>query len=169
MQLNTWLPFFIQTPVFCEIFFKNISLSRPWGLLWNFSSSRGYTNDWTDVGIRHLLSLQSLAISNGWRIVVHRGFCTNLFIKVVQPRGEAHSSFKYSWFAITFFHAILFLLTEYDTLLHHIDCQFVNMEKRVTCFFYWKTEPFILESVHTIASMIMANKMNPENIISNLS
>ena len=26
-----------------------------------------------------------------------------------------------------------------------------------------------LESVHTIASMIMANKMNPENIISNLS
>lgn len=27
----------------------------------------------------------------------------------------------------------------------------------------------LLESVHTIASMIMANKMNPENIISNLS
>ena len=27
MQLNRWLPFFIQTPVFCEIFFKNISLS----------------------------------------------------------------------------------------------------------------------------------------------
>jgi len=27
----------------------------------------------------------------------------------------------------------------------------------------------VLESVHTIASMIMANKMNPENIISNLS
>ena len=26
-----------------------------------------------------------------------------------------------------------------------------------------------LEYVHTIASMIMANKMNPENIISNLS
>ena len=23
MQLNTWLPFFIQPPVFCEIFFKN--------------------------------------------------------------------------------------------------------------------------------------------------
>ena len=37
-QLNTWLPFFIQTPVFCEIFFKNILLSRPLGLLCNFSS-----------------------------------------------------------------------------------------------------------------------------------
>ena len=45
-----------------------------------------------------------------------------------------HPSFKYSWFAITFLHAILFLLTEYDTLLHLIDCQFINMEKSVTCF-----------------------------------
>ena len=45
MQLNTWLPFFIQTPVFCEIFFKNISLSRPWGLLCNFSSCWTWSND----------------------------------------------------------------------------------------------------------------------------
>ena len=37
-------------------------------------------------------------------------------------------------FAITFLHAILFLLTEYDALLHLIDCQFINMEKSVTCF-----------------------------------
>ena len=32
-----------------------------------------------------------------------------------------------------------------------------------------KNDSLILESVHTIASIIMANKMNPENIISNLS
>ena len=38
------------------------------------------------------------------------------------------------WFAIRIFHAILLLLTEYDALLHHIDCQFINMEKSVTCF-----------------------------------
>ena len=55
-----------------------------------------------------------------------------------------HPSFQYSGFAITFLHAILLLLTEYDTLLHLIDCQFINMEKSVTCFFPRKTEPFIL-------------------------
>ena len=37
--------------------------------------------------------------------------------------------------AIRIFHAILLLLTEYDAMLHHIDCQFINTEKSVTCFF----------------------------------
>ena len=36
---------FHSAPVFCEIFFKNISLSRPWGILCNFSSCSGYAND----------------------------------------------------------------------------------------------------------------------------
>ena len=31
-------------------------------------------------------------------------------------------------FAIRFLHAILFLQTEYDAMLHHIDCQFINPE-----------------------------------------
>ena len=41
-------------------------------------------------------------------------------------------------FAIRIFHAILFLLTEYDAMLHHIDCQFINPEKSVSCL-SWKT------------------------------
>ena len=36
---------FIPPPVFCEIFFKNISLFRLIGLLWNFSSNGVYGND----------------------------------------------------------------------------------------------------------------------------
>lgn len=33
-------------------------------------------------------------------------------------------------------------MTEYNAMLHHIDCQFINMEK-VSPVFYRKTEPFI--------------------------
>ena len=44
-----------------------------------------------------------------------------------------HPSFKYSWFAIRFLHAILFLLTGYDALLHHIDYQLIIREKSISC------------------------------------
>ena len=54
--MNTWLPFFIQTPVFCEIFFKNISLSRPLGFLYNFSSCWTCSNDCKEVLPLHLFS-----------------------------------------------------------------------------------------------------------------
>ena len=73
--------FSFRPPFSVKFSLKTFHFFRPYGLLWNFSSCRGYTNDWTDVGIRHLPSLQRLAISNGWRYNSSQEFSRQSFHK----------------------------------------------------------------------------------------
>ena len=121
-------------PLFAQFITKDFLIQRIFRVLRNslFRTNDLYSKKGSNLWKKRFCSISSTFTPFfGWLRHFRIAFPRN---PIHQYRSLLIHHSNIFWFAIRFLHAILFLLTEYDALLHLIDCQFINMEKSVTCF-----------------------------------